>query len=130
MGEAYNWVVSICLNETLPTPISQSDQTAKMVKYVAHPLNYRCIPSYNLGLASWLHFPARHDLRYGAGTAPEFVRSSAVPAVPLLGDALTLSTNSAIQKVDFSHSLRGAQETVFRLKQDVKLLDNRPLHTK
>jgi len=103
---------------------------ARMVKYVAHPLNYRKIGSYDLGLASWLHFPARNDLRAAQGAAPDFIRSSAVPAFPLLGDALTLSTGSAIQKVDFSHSLRAAQETVFRLKQDVKLLDNRPLHTK
>jgi len=98
-----------------------------MVKYVAHPLNYRNIPSYGLGMASWLHFPARHDLRWSGGAAPEFVRSSAVPAWPLLGDALKLTTGSQIQKVEFSHSLRTAQETVFRMKQDVKLLDNRPL---
>merc|ERR1712168_1266843 len=81
-----------------------------------------------LGMASWLHFPARHDLRWSGGAAPEFVRSSAVPAWPLLGDALKLTTGSQIQKVEFSHSLRTAQETVFRMKQDVKLLDNRPLH--
>ena len=31
--------------------------------------------------------------------SPEFVRSSAVPAWPLLGDALKLSTGSEIQKV-------------------------------
>jgi len=103
--------------------------SGKMVKYVAHPLNYRKIGSYDLGLASWLHFPARNDLRAGAGVTPDFVRSSAVPAFPLLGDALNLSSASAVQKVDFSHSLRAAQQTVFRLKQDVKLLDNRPLHS-
>merc|ERR1712198_591621 len=76
----------------------------KMVKYVAHPLNYRNIPSYGLGMASWLHFPARHDLRWSGGAAPEFVRSSAVPAWPLLGDALKLTTGSQIQKVEFSLS--------------------------
>merc|ERR1712121_6260 len=129
MGEAYNRVVSICLKGALESLASRRS-SGKMVKYVAHPLNYRKIGSYDLGLASWLHFPARNDLRAAQGAAPDFIRSSAVPAFPLLGDALTLSTGSAIQKVDFSHSLRAAQEPVFRLKQDVKLLDNRPLHTK
>jgi len=105
------------------------DQTSKMVKYVAHPLNYRNISSYDLGLASWLHFPARNDLRAGQGAAPEFVRSSAVPAVPLLGNALNLTTGSGVQKVEFKSSLGAAQQSVFRLKQDVKLLDNRPLHS-
>jgi len=100
-----------------------------MVKYVAHPLNYRKIGSYDLGLSTWLHFPARNDLRAAPSAAPEFVRSSAVPLLPLLGNAFNLS-NSGVQKVEFSHSLRAAQETVFRLKQDVKLLDNRPIHTK
>jgi len=105
------------------------DHTSKMVKYVAHPLNYRNISSYDLGLASWLHFPARNDLRAGQGAAPEFVRSSAVPAVPLLGNALNLTTGSGVQKVEFKSSLGAAQQSVFRLKQDVKLLDNRPLHS-
>jgi len=100
-----------------------------MVKYVAHPLNYRNISSYDLGLSTWLHFPARNDLRAAPGAAPDFVRSSAVPAWPLLGNAFDLSVGSGIQKVDFNHSLRTAQQTVFRLKQDVKLLDNRPLHS-
>lgn len=102
---------------------------SKMGKFDSHPLNYRNIPSYDLGLASWLHFPTRNDLRAGQGVTPEFVRSSAVPAAPLLGNALNLSNGySSIQSVEFNTSMRSAQQAVFRLKQDVKLLDNRPLH--
>jgi len=100
-----------------------------MVKYVAHPLNYRRIPSYGLGLADWMYFPARHDLRYSGAECPSYVPSSAIPARPLVGDALDLTVKSGVQKVDFNHSSRTAAETLFRLKQDIKLLDNRPLHT-
>jgi len=99
-----------------------------MPKYVAHPLNYRATPSYDLPMTLWIHAPSRNDLRADRGAAPEFIRSSAVPAWPLVGNAFNLA-NDTQAKVDFSHSLRGAQEAVFRLKQDVKLLDNRPLHS-
>merc|ERR1711931_326470 len=97
MGEAYK-LSSFNLFKRISQflTVGQGHQhIARMVKYVAHPLNYRKIGSYDLGLASWLHFPARNDLRAGAGVTPDFVPSSAVPAFPLLGDALNLSSASS-----------------------------------
>jgi len=114
---------------SLPISVGQfQHQIATMPGYLAHPLNYRNISSYDLGLTSWLHLPARSDLRAPVTGAPEFVRSSAVPALPLVGNAFNLANGAALQKLEVSQSLGNAGEILFRLKQDIKLLDNRPLH--